>query len=190
MSQGHDQGQLASGQRVVRHLVSTGERATLRTCTSDTTSTSTSRRTAFDASTLEPPERWLPPSVAGPIGERHYLTRVGFSAPATRISKQVELTLGEPEVAGQWLVIPVAWRATGPSQLFPVLDGKLTVQPLGPRSSVLWLGGTYQPPLGALGREIDEAVMHNVAEATIKDFVDGVAARLSELAANSPCVIR
>jgi len=135
---------------------------------------------------LEPPERWLPASIAEPIGARRYLARVGFSAPAARISKQVELTLGQPEIAGQWLVIPIAWRATGPSQLFPVLDAKLTVEPLGTHSSKLWLGGTYQPPLGALGREIDEAVMHNAAEATIKDFVDGVAARLMELASNRP----
>ena len=48
------------------------------------------------------------------------------------------------------------------------------------------MGGSYQPPLGALGREIDEAIMHNVAGATIKDFVESVAARLSELASNGP----
>lgn len=135
---------------------------------------------------LEPPDRWLPPSVTGPLGERRYLARVGFSATAARISKQVELTVGEPGAAGDWLVIPVAWRATGPNQLFPALDAKLTVQPLGPNSSTLWLGGTYEPPLGALGREINEVVMHNVAEATIEDFVESIAARLSELAANRP----
>ena len=135
---------------------------------------------------LEPPERWLPPSFAEPIGERHYLVRVGFSAPAIRISKKVDLTLGAPRVAGQWLEVPITWRATGPGELFPVLDGKPTVQPLGPHSSTLWFGGTYQPPLGALGRQIDEVVMHNVAEATIKDFVESAAARLSELAAKRP----
>ena len=132
----------------------------------------------------EAPERWLP-SVAGQLGPRRFLTRVGF-ATAPRISKQVELTVGEAEAPGQWLVIPVSWRATGPSQLFPRLDGKLTVQPLGPQSSILWLGATYQPPLGGLGREIDDLVMHGVARATIEDFVEGIAARLSELAANRP----
>jgi hypothetical protein len=135
---------------------------------------------------LGPPERWLPPSVHSPLGDRRYLARVGFSAATARISKQVELTLGEPQQPGQWLVIPVAWRATGPGQLFPVLDGKLTVQPLGPRSATIWLGATYQPPLGALGRELDEVALHNVANATIADFVEGVAARLSDLAASHP----
>lgn len=135
---------------------------------------------------LEPPQQWLPTSVAEPIAERHYLVRVGFSAPAIRISKEVELTLGAPRVVSHSLEVPITWRATGPGELFPILDGKLTVQPLGSHSSTLWFGGTYQPPLGALGREIDGVVMHNVAEATIKDFVKSAAARLSELAANRP----
>ncbi len=135
---------------------------------------------------LGAPEQWLPASVSTSIGDRRFLARVGFSTAAPRISKQVELSVGDPAIAGDWLVIPVAWHATGPGQLFPTLEGKLTVQPLGPHSCTLWLGGTYQPPLGAPGREIDKAVLHNVAEATIQDFVDGVAARLSELPANRP----
>ena len=94
--------------------------------------------------------------------------------------------MGQPETQGDWLVIPVAWRATGPTQLFPVLDGKLTVQPLGPHSSILWMGAMYQPPLGALGHEMDEVALHNVASATVRDFVESVAARLSELAAHRP----
>jgi hypothetical protein len=135
---------------------------------------------------LEPPERWLPASVSSPLGERRYLVRVGFRAAAARIDKQVELSIGEAAQPGQWLVVPVSWRATGPADLFPALDGKLTVQPLGPHSSRLWIGATYQPPLGAVGRQLDNAAMHHVATATIEDFVEGVAARLSELAAVRP----
>jgi hypothetical protein len=135
---------------------------------------------------LEPPEQWLPASVTSPLGDRRFLVRVGFQAAAARISKQVELTVGMPEAQGDWLVVPVAWRATGPDQLFPVLDGRLTVQPVGPHSSTIWLGATYQPPLGGLGRELDDLAMHRVATATIEDFVRGVAARLAELAAARP----
>ena len=32
----------------------------------------------------------------------------------------------------------------------------------------------YVPPLGAVGRVIDRAIMSRVAEATLKDFLDGV----------------
>jgi hypothetical protein len=135
---------------------------------------------------LEAPERWLPASVASPLGERRYLVKVGFHAAAAHISKQVELTVGTPVERGQWLEIPVTWRATGPGQLFPVLDGKLTVQPLGPHSSILWIGATYQPPLGGLGRQLNAAALHNVASATIEEFVEGVSGRLAELAASRP----
>jgi len=135
---------------------------------------------------LGPPERWLPASVVDAGEERRYRVRVGFKAVAGRISKEVELNVGAPEAPGDWLVVPVAWRATGPDGLFPVLDGKLTVQPLGRHSAILWIGATYQPPLGGLGHELNDVALHNVASATIEDFVEGVAARLSELAANSP----
>ncbi|HYW28008.1 MAG TPA: hypothetical protein VE953_27800 [Terriglobales bacterium] len=135
---------------------------------------------------LGEPERWLPASVGSPLGERRYLVRVGFKALAGRITKEVELTVGTPEAPGDWLVVPIAWRATGRDRLFPVLDGKLTVQPLGPHSSILWMGATYQPPLGGLGHELDDVALHNVASATIEDFVEGVAARLAKLAASQP----
>jgi hypothetical protein len=135
---------------------------------------------------LGPPERWLGASVANPLGKRRYLVRVGFRAPLGHIDKEVELTVGAPEAPGDWLVVPIAWRATGRPGLFPVLDGKLTVQPLGTHSSIIWIGATYQPPLGAVGHELDDVALHNVASATIEDFVAGVAARLSELAANRP----
>jgi hypothetical protein len=135
---------------------------------------------------LGPPERWLPPAVASPLGDRRYLVRVGFSALAGRVSKQVELLVGPPEAPGDWLVVPVAWRATGDDRLFPVLDGKLTVQPMGPHSSTVWIGATYQPPLGWFGHGLDDAALHNVASATVEDFLEEVAGRLSSLAANRP----
>jgi len=133
---------------------------------------------------LEPPSHWLPASAGEEVGERRFRARVGFRAPASRITKQVELTVGGAAQEGDWLSIPVGWRATGPSQLFPVMEGKLTVQPLGPHSAKLIFGGTYQPPLGAVRRQIDDVFMHNVADATVKDFLRSVAKRLSELAAS------
>jgi hypothetical protein len=135
---------------------------------------------------LEPPERWLPVPVVRALGERRYVVRVGFRAGAARISKEVELTVGTPEAPGQWLVVPVTWRATGAEQLFPILDGKLTVQPVAPKASQVWMGATYQPPLGGLGRELDGVALHNVAEATVREFMDGLRVRLSALAADQP----
>jgi hypothetical protein len=128
------------------------------------------------------PPRWLPETIGDPTGERSFEARVGFSAAGARIGKKVELTVGAPSEEGDWVVIPLAWQATGPTGMFPVLDARLRVEPIGPGASRLSLAGTYQPPLGALGREIDGAVLHGVAEATLRDFVEGVAGRLSRRA--------
>ena len=40
------------------------------------------------------------------------------------------------------------------------------------------ISARYTPPLGALGRAIDRAVLHRVAEATLKDFMDRLRAAL------------
>ena len=39
------------------------------------------------------------------------------------------------------------------------------------------MSARYVPPLGAVGRAIDRALLFRVAEATIKDFLDRVARR-------------
>jgi hypothetical protein len=134
---------------------------------------------------LEAPERWLPPPCVA-RGGRRYRTRVGLGAHAARVTRAVDLTVGECAAEGDRLVVPVAWRAAAARRLFPVLDAKLTVRPLGPHSATLELDGVYRPPLGGLGREIDHAALHGVAEATTRDFLERVAASLAELASRRP----
>src|SRR6266700_284164 len=136
---------------------------------------------------LEPAERWLPaPVSSSAAGDGRFLVWLGFGGPEISVTKEVELTVGRPEVEEDRLVVPIGWRATGPGQLFPVFDGQLTVRPLGPHSCRLSLGGGYEPPLGALGRRLDEAMLHRAAEATLRHLAAGIAARVSELAASRP----
>lgn len=136
---------------------------------------------------LGAPRHWLPEPITPLAGDRSFEMPVGPGAPAV-ISKRVELTVGEVAQTGDWLTIPVAWRATGPSELFPTFEGDLKLEPVDRAACRLEISGNYQPPLGTLGREIDAAVMHNVAEGTIRNFVEKVAARVSTLAAASPAV--
>jgi len=133
---------------------------------------------------LERPRRWLPGSVHLMSHEGPFEAPAGISGPTTSISERVGLTVGPVIVADDWLTIPLAWRATGPDQLFPILIGELKLEPVDPGASRLTLSGTYRPPFGSTGREIDAAVMHHVAEATIRNFAEGVAARVSELASS------
>jgi hypothetical protein len=40
----------------------------------------------------------------------------------------------------------------------------------------------YQPPLGGLGKELDDALMHKVAEATVRELAESIAKRLEAIA--------
>jgi len=63
------------------------------------------------------------------------------------------------------------WEADGTAgALFPVLDADITLTRAGEEATVLAVSGTYRPPLGSLGAGLDRAIMHLVAEATIRAF--------------------
>jgi hypothetical protein len=74
----------------------------------------------------------------------------------------------------------MTWEATGPDGLLPTLDGDLEVAPMGPYRSQLSISAMYTPPMGAFGRALDRALLHRVAEATVKDFLDRVAATMTD----------
>lgn len=129
-----------------------------------------------DAELLGLPEEWIPGVArdANDRGER-LLAEVGFGPQNRRVQKQVRIELGEVVRLSSKTVLPMSWRATGLQPLFPVLEADIEVAALGPNRTQLSTNARYEPPLGALGRAIDRALMHRVAEATVKDFLDCVA---------------
>ena len=119
----------------------------------------------------------LPQAVAEVAGEE---PRVGFTIGPAAVRKRVRLSVGGPEALGQWMRIPLSWSARPGAALFPVLDGYLQLEPLSARESKLSLRANYEPPLGRVGKAVDNAAMHNVARATVKDFLGAVRARVLE----------
>jgi hypothetical protein len=101
------------------------------------------------------------------------LAEVGFGEDV-RIARRVAVELGSPIRMPTKTVVPLQWRAAGGPGLFPSLDADLEIAPLGLNATQLAVSARYVPPLGRLGRAIDRAVLHRVAEATIKDFLDHV----------------
>jgi hypothetical protein len=117
---------------------------------------------------------WLP-GMAEAANQRGdaLLAEVGFGEDV-RIARRVAIDLGTPIRMPTKTVVPLQWRsAEGPGS-FPSLDADLEIAPLGPETTQLAVSARYVPPLGRLGRAIDRAVLHRVAEATIKDFLDHV----------------
>ncbi len=133
---------------------------------------------AVERALMESPESWMPGIAreADGHGER-LLTEVGFGDHA-RVDRGVVIELGSAIRTPQKTVLPVRWSAAEAAGLFPSLDADLEIAPIGPRRTQLAMSARYVPPFGALGRAIDRALLHRVAEATLKDFLDRVGAAL------------
>ena len=100
----------------------------------------------------------------------------GERAPA----KAVHLDLGTPMRSSAETTVPMVWSATGTPGLFPRLEGDLVISSVGSDLTHLALRGSYRPPLGPVGRVLDRALLHRVAEASVKRFVDRLAAAVTD----------
>jgi hypothetical protein len=126
------------------------------------------------------PGEWVP-GLAQDAGDRaeRLLTEVGFAVADGRINKEVEIGFDPPFRLTQKTLLPMWWRATAPEQLFPALEADIEIAALGPNRTQLAMSARYHPPMGAVGRVLDRTLLHRVAEATVKDFLDRVGEGIS-----------
>ncbi len=105
--------------------------------------------------------------------------RIGIgSGERTVIGKTVEVRTGTPVRGATELAIPIVWEATGARALFPRLEGELLIAALSTNLTQLALRGSYVPPFKQVGRALDRVVLHRLAEASVKSFVERIAARI------------
>lgn len=134
---------------------------------------------------LSSPEDWVPGlATAAEARGQLLLAEVGFGAEGRRLEKQVGIELGQPFRIASKTILPMTWRATRAEELFPTLEADLEVAALGATRTQLSISARYRPPLGTLGRAIDRALLHRVAEATLKDFLDRAGEALLEVVPN------
>jgi hypothetical protein len=130
-----------------------------------------------ESALLDAPSTWLP-ALADGAAERAepLLAEVGVGPAGLHIAKRVIVRLGQPVQFPSRLSLPMTWEPGG--RLLPRLDAELELGTLGKERAQLAISGRYEPPLGTVGRTADRLALHRVAEATIKDFLDRVAAAL------------
>jgi hypothetical protein len=122
---------------------------------------------------------WFAPlaSAAAQDGETLQM-RIGPSWVGGRLTRDVRVTTGPPRDRVGALVVPLAWEPSKLQALFPVLNGDMELAPIGRGSCRLTLSASYAPPLGELGTHLDHAVLHHVAQSTVRSFLARVAAVL------------
>jgi hypothetical protein len=130
-----------------------------------------------EAALLDSPTAWLPALADGAVERAEpLLAEVGVGQGSLRVARRVTVRLGQPVRFPSKLALPMSWEPSG--WLLPKLDAELELGALGRERTQLALSGNYDPPLGTVGRTVDRLALHRIAEATIKDFLDRVAARL------------
>ena len=123
--------------------------------------------------------RWLPAMAQRANGQgMKLLSELGFDVGKRRITRRIEIELGEPRRTEGVTVVPVYWRAASDSGLFPTLDGQFEIAKLGRTTTQIGISASYEPPMGLIGKIADRALMHRVAEATLRDFMERVRDRL------------
>jgi hypothetical protein len=119
------------------------------------------------------PRKWFPRLSGKGVGS------VGVHIGGVPVSKRVVVTLGEPVQTATWTVIPLDWKATFPEQLFPKMTGRIELAPVDKSVTRLTVSGMYEPPLGRVGKELNETMMQGVADATVKELAESIAKRLT-----------
>lgn len=105
------------------------------------------------------------------------LARVGPLGAVPGMSRLVTARFSDLAVREDSAVGAMRWEVTGPGgTLFPALDADIKLTLAGLDVTVLAVSGTYRPPLGGLGAGLDRAVLHRVAEATIRAFTEHIGA--------------
>jgi hypothetical protein len=103
-------------------------------------------------------------------------TKIGIGSDARPIvAKTVDIEVGAPLRGETETEVPISWKATGTPGLFPVMEAGIVVASVGPDVTQLTLRGSYDPPLGMVGKALDRTIFHRVAEASVKGLIDRVA---------------
>lgn len=115
---------------------------------------------------VEAPRDWFPRSV-------------GVRVAGVPVRKRVVVEFGDAVKTSTWAVVRVNWKATFPQKLFPTMEGRVSLSPQGKEAAKLTVTGVYEPPLGRLGEDLNEAVLHSIAELTVAELAGAIAKRLS-----------
>lgn len=130
------------------------------------------------------------------LAHPHYVFRHATAAEATQ-SARLHVKLGPLDIGADVVVciagidpdtvydvpalrLRLVWEAVAHPGIFPAMTATLRVFPLSSTETQLELEGTYDPPLGPVGKALDAVALHRIAEVSAATFVKEVAGWLRE----------
>ena len=112
------------------------------------------------------------------------LVRMCPLSAAPGMSRLVAVRFRDLAIHEDFAIGVMRWEAIGPGgALFPALDADIKLAPAGEDATMLTVSGVYRPPLGGLGTGLDRAIMHRVAQATIRAFTHHIGVAIAHPAA-------
>ena len=118
-------------------------------------------------------------------GGVEYLMRVGPLGAVPGASRLVRVRFAEPVLHPGTMSLGLRWEATGVTgALFPALDADIRLTDDEDKVRVT-LTGSYRPPMGPLGSELDRLLLRTVAAATIRTLLTRIAAALESAPAET-----
>jgi hypothetical protein len=106
---------------------------------------------------------------------------IGLEAEIVIDVKKIEEQI--PEMASPVTRLQIEWQAAKMPNLFPLMKAELSLYPLTASETQLDFSGTYEPPLGAVGKALNAIVGYRIAEVSVHRFVNDVAAYLRKVLA-------
>jgi hypothetical protein len=130
------------------------------------------------------PDRLLATGLEAPWAATAGHGILGVDLPGgVQVTREVRMGLGPLLEDDGVYALPVWWEAAEHPHLFPTFDGGVEIRGLAIGTEVR-LVGSYQPPLGILGRFADGVVGHRIVTASLEAFLAGAAERLTAAAAD------
>jgi hypothetical protein len=118
---------------------------------------------------LAAPGKWLP-NLADDAGKR-LVAELAIQIGRARVAHAVEVEVAPPTIFPDRSEIFLSWKAAGVPSLFPALRGRFELVAVDAGRSRLSFEASYEPPGGLAGQLGDQALMHRVAEASVREFV-------------------
>jgi hypothetical protein len=123
---------------------------------------------------------WLPGLVKDAADRLVTDLRVQFKG--VHLARSVAVEVSPPTIYPGRCEICVAWKAAERSAFFPELGGVFELVAMDANRSRLSFEASYEPPGRSLGQLTDRALMHRVADSSVRDFVSRTARTLSSRA--------